>query len=111
MLEVRMILPKASIGITERDMDMMHGVLVDILVDEWGGVTVTEGHGYWRDADGAVTAEPVVIYDVAIANEHEDWNNFRDIAVVTAGHMRQKAVYVRDGRNRATVIDIERNDQ
>ncbi len=39
------------------------------LVDEYGGVTVTEGKGIWRDDNGVVIYDPVDVYETFVTGK------------------------------------------
>lgn len=69
-------------------------------IERWGGCTVTDGIGYWRESDSVIThAEPVAILNVS----------YRDgIRIADAKTLRiwfdELAMYVRDKANQHTVF-------
>jgi len=51
--------------------DPVHEELLSSMIYEFGGVTVTQGKGYWRDSAGDLIAEEVSVYSsYASALEH-----------------------------------------
>ena len=74
---------------------------IEAIIAAFGGCTVTEGRGYWKDDTGKLYAEPVWKLTTACepGNEnHEDAIQLVGYSVLTLGD--QKSVYIRqaDGR-------------
>jgi hypothetical protein len=66
-------------------------------LEAFGGLTVTQGRGYWRnEATGRDVEEPVEIYTVAADGTYDDDHALHRIAYTAAQRMKQVAVYVRD---------------
>lgn len=93
MKEARLIVPVHYNDGTEANGPNV--MVQDWLVGVFGGFTLTEGKGGWRDPKGNTVTEPVNVYDVAMADNAEAISHLFEIARKVKNVMEQQAVYVR----------------
>lgn len=75
------------------------------LTEAFGGVTVTMGHGCWRNPDnGETEQEPVAIYTVAVDPGKPYARPLRRVINMVGGVLRQQAVYYRTPDGRVTLV-------
>lgn len=85
----------ARIILPERDNDnqtlaWQHQALQDQLIANFGGFTMTKGHGGWQQPHGSIVREAVQVYDIAM--ERADTPTLRRIAGQVAADARQDCV-------------------
>lgn len=72
-----------------------HENLQALLVRAFGGFTMTEGLGAWRDeATAKVYKEEVCVYSVAMEDTDENKREFKAIAAMIAADASQVCVFV-----------------
>lgn len=81
--------------------------LASALVREFGGATVTEGNGLWRDPDGATKAEPVFVYTVAAEEDAAADRLLEALAQGLAIATDQQAIYLKDTHGQVSFITKE----
>lgn len=69
----------------------LHEAFAGLLVDRFGGATISDGAGLWRH-NGKLYREPVKVYSVAIDREAQ--GAFRDIAIEAGREAGQLAVFL-----------------
>jgi len=83
----------------------IHDALQRILVDMFGGFTMQEGQGGWRNpATHRLHMDKVAIYSVATQDTPENRRALGTIAVVCGMLGEQDAVYVKDTQGRVSII-------
>jgi hypothetical protein len=82
-------------GNNGENIDAARDAAIDALVREFGGATVLNGCGYWRDGHGKLMPEPVSFVPVAYVNVPEGDAALRKIARHFARDAGQALVYVR----------------
>lgn len=85
----------ARIILPERDNDnqslaWQHQALQDQLIANFGGYTMTKGHGAWARPDGTTQRETVQVYDIAM--ERADTPTLRAIVADIARDAKQDCV-------------------
>lgn len=93
LMPARIIMPLVGNGNILKS-EGAHDDLRRELLAFFGGVTVSQGHGYyWDKHAGRTLTEDVVIYDVAVtAFSNSVRRELRDIAVSAAAALRQDSV-------------------
>lgn len=98
MREARIILPTGSY--------LIHKVqgAIDAITNVFGGATVSDGVGHWRDRTGSIVREIVHIVDVAYEpTEHND-RRLYDIAWKFGENADQMEVYLRYGNGHVQMV-------
>lgn len=93
MFEARIILPQNDNQ--GREISAVNKLLASRIVSEFGGVTVTLGHGMWKDPKGRVVAEAVVVYDIAVVPGAATEYALEQIAAEACINAGQECVYLR----------------
>ena len=102
MREARIILP--TIGNDGSDLTDCHAALQSTLCATFGGFTVTQGQGGWRDGS-TVYMDSVAVYDVASDATEENRAKLESLALFY-GHMAsQHCVYVRHAAGDVVMVD------
>lgn len=89
--EAAIILPMHDA--TGKHTDTYRAKFIEALIAAFGGVTVTDARGYWRNDDGRVVDEPVKVLTVAMA--HALWPTLQRMASEACVALGQEAIYVR----------------
>ena len=86
-----------------KTMTAAHDALATSLVDDYGGLTVTEGIGYWRN-EGVVQKEPVTIYLVAV-DSYPAIHKVVDKVRAFLDSTDQKSAYVRSPAGEVVFVE------
>jgi hypothetical protein len=97
MREICFIIPEwNSDGIPRPD---VHDLFRDACITWAGEVTITRGHGAWRNPQGEVITEPVAVYTVAIEETLDLPHPALTGAALYAGRqLNQECIYRRDAQ-------------
>lgn len=79
------------------------------LIDAFGGCTVSEAFGSWRNADGVVMSEPVWQLVTAYEPDANNDATLHTLATNVGKLARQQAVYVRYASGDVEIIDTAHN--
>ena len=77
------------------DMSLIQRKAVAMMVDAFGGCTVTEAYGHWRNDAGEIMSEPVWQLVSAAVNGASARSTLQDIARYVCDAGRQYCVYAR----------------
>lgn len=111
MLEAKIILPLPSDRpclfdvIKNYDLSYTHKWLEAAIVRNFGGVTVTQGRGSWRDDTGRDVRENVAIYTFAHEATPVCCNVARSLAVSACDKAREECVYYRDHNGNVELVE------
>lgn len=72
-----------------------NNILARELVQAFGGLTRTQGTGFWINPTSEVTEEQVWVYDVACPDNTETRRTLLDLAIWYKGAAKQTCVYLR----------------
>lgn len=111
MREACIILPKLATGVGVGERQRTVAWLISRLVDEFGGVTITEGHGWWKAPDGIVTAERVELFTVAVPwqfrhDAETAPKTIRNLALQAGEDLLETAVYVRYPNGDVQILEV-----
>lgn len=100
--EARLVLPE---GIDDAS---IHHELKRTLSRRFGGYTATAGNGGWidDDDDDSLVQEPVIVYDVAMPDTGLYRDRLREVAVLYAAKLKQKAVYIRYANGNVDIVTL-----
>ncbi len=101
MREARLIFP------TGGDLsDLMHVAVhtEEAIIQEFGGATVTNGNGFWLDAERKLCAEPIRVIDVAYEQNKANDAKLYDFAWKFMHDGKQKEVYLRYGNGHVQMV-------
>jgi hypothetical protein len=108
--EARIILPAPHKGLEPKQAQEwanVHGRVMAVLTETFGGATVYDAEGIWKDpSDGAFVREIVRIYDVAIHSHQAPM--LETIALDAGKELGQKTVYVRDHSGRVRILEVHK---
>jgi hypothetical protein len=76
------------------------------LTERFGGATVVEGRGVWRDETGKLYQEPVSTITTAYNPDPAADASFQSIAVSAAMQAAQHAVYVRTASGDVSIVSL-----
>ena len=81
-----------------------HVWLRQAIITNFGGFTSSEATGAWRNDDGAIDREPVIIYNIAISTIDPDIHVLRKLAITACERAREDCVYFRDGQGNVELL-------
>lgn len=85
-----------------------HVTMQRSLLDTFGGYTLTQGLGAWKDESGTLVKDQVMIYDIA-CDENRDrvYDQLFEIAMKAGRALGQKAVYIRYPAGKVEIADCD----
>ena len=103
MQEARIILPVLDNAGFE--LHNAHAFIENALVRHWGGCTIFEGKGIWKDdASGTKYREAVYIYDVAMESNPIARDVLKAVAIHACRMASQECVYVRHANHEVEFV-------
>ena len=103
MQEARIILPLR--GNDGQLIDQSHTFLENALLRHWGGCTISNGLGLWKDSEsGKVHREMVRIYDVAMESNPITRDVLKAVAIHACRMASQECVYVRHANHEVEFV-------
>jgi len=80
---------------------------IEAATNAFGGVTITEGYGSWKNDAGKVIAEPVAILTMACEDSPANRDAIDDIAIEIGATARQDCVYVKYPNGHVTLLQTD----
>ena len=81
-----------------------HVWLRQALLANFDGFTSYEATGAWRNDDGAIDREPVIIYDIATGSNELDTRILKELALTACKQATEDCVYFRDGQGNVKLL-------